>query len=197
MIHSKRLLLILLALVILTFLVVACVGGSQIAGTPTPEAKVETEPTPTRELLKPESTESPSPTKTVPSATSGPVPSTDTPTSETKALPTKVINWDQAKDYTDSFVSGTSISVCGPVVGTSTDRDSQGNPTHAYLYIGKSPPDPGRFMVAIPGRIRNEFANRDPENYYLGKDICVTGLIKKGPRWSLPMISVEKPTQIE
>ena len=117
MIHSKRLLLILLALVILTFLVVACGDGSQIAGTPTPEAKVKTEPTPTEELLKPESTESPSPTKTVPSATSGPVPSTDTPTSETKVetkpSPTEVINWDQAKDHTDSFVSGTSILVCG------------------------------------------------------------------------------------
>jgi hypothetical protein len=140
--------------------------------------------------------ESPSPTKTVPSATSEPVPSTDTPTSETKVKtkpsPTEVINWDQSKDYI-----GASISVCGPVVGTSTDRDSQGNPTHAYLYIGKSPPDPDGFVVKIPGRIRNEFANRDPENYYLGKDICVTGLIKKGPRWSLPMISVEKPTQIE
>jgi hypothetical protein len=168
MIHSKRLLLILLALVILTFLVVACVGGSQIAGTPTPEAKVETEPTPTRELLKPESTESPSPTKT------------------------DVINWDQGKDYI-----GTSISVCGPVVDTNTDRDSQGNPTHAYLNIGKSSPDPGRFMVAIPGRIRNEFANRDPENYYLGKNICVTGLIKKSPQESLPVIVVENPTQIE
>jgi hypothetical protein len=63
--------------------------------------------------------------------------------------------------------------------------------------ISVTPPDPDGFVVKIPGRIRNEFANRDPENYYLGKDICVTGLIKKGPRWSLPMISVEKPTQIE
>jgi len=63
--------------------------------------------------------------------------------------------------------------------------------------ISVTPPDPDGFVVKIPGRIRNEFANRDPENYYLGKDICVTGFIKKGPQWSLPMISVEKPTQIE
>jgi len=137
----------LIILVILTFLVVACGGGSQIAGTPTPEAKVETEPS-----------------------------------------PTDIINWDQAKDYI-----GASISVCGPVVGTNTDRDSQGNPTHAYLYIGKSPPDPDRFVLKIPGSIRTEFANRDPENYYLGKDICVTGLIKKGPQWSLPMIALRMP----
>ena len=67
----------LIILVILTFLVVACGGGSQIAGTPTPEAKVETKPPPTEELLTPEPTESPSPTKTGPSATSAPVPSTD------------------------------------------------------------------------------------------------------------------------
>ena len=95
------------------------------------------------------------------------VPPTDTLTPvakvQTKPSSTSVISWDQGKDY-----MGTSTTLCGPVIGTNTDRDSQGNPTHASLYIGKPFSDLGRFVVKISGRIRTDFANRDPENYYLG-----------------------------
>ena len=139
------------------------------------------------------------PTKPVPTATLTPVPLTDTPTPgakvETKPSSTNVISWGQGKDYT-----GTNTTLCGPVIDTYTDRGSQGNPTYATLYIGKPSSDPGRFVVKISGRIRTEFANRDPENYYLGKDICITGLIKKtmDPQIpGIPGIIVENPTQIE
>ena len=127
------------------------------------------------------------------------VPPTDTLTPvakvQTKPSSTSVISWDQGKDY-----MGTSTTLCGPVIGTNTDRDSQGNPTHASLYIGKPFSDPGRFVVKISGRIRTDFANRDPENYYLGKSICITGLIKKikdQQESGIPGIIVDNPSQIE
>ena len=127
------------------------------------------------------------------------VPPTDTLTpvakGQTKPSSTSVISWDQGKDY-----MGTSTTLCGPVIGTNTDRDSQGNPTHASLYIGKPFSDPGRFVVKISGRIRTDFANRDPENYYLGKSICITGLIKKikdQQESGIPGIIVDNPSQIE
>jgi hypothetical protein len=116
---------------------------------------------------------------------------------QTKPSSTSVISWDQGKDY-----MGTSTTLCGPVIGTNTDRDSQGNPMYgsASLYIGKPFSDPGRFVVKITGRIRGEFANRDPENYYLGKSICITGLIKKikdQQESGIPGIIVDNPSQIE
>jgi len=198
-------------------LLVACGGGSQIADTPTPEAKVVAkaiaQPTPTKEPPKSEPAKPPA-SKPIPiearptalakvaevaSATT-PVPTpSDTPIPDakvqTKPSSTSVISWDQGKDYI-----GTSTTLCGPVIGTTTDRGSQGNPTHAYLYIGKPSSDPGRFVVKITGRIRGEFANRDPENYYLGKSICITGLIKKikdQQESGIPGIIVDNPSQIE
>ena len=127
------------------------------------------------------------------------VPPTDTLTPvakvQTKPSSMSVISWDQGKDY-----MGTSTTLCGPVIGTNTDRDSQGNPTHASLYIGKPFSDPGRFVVKISGRIRTDFANTDPENYYLGKSICITGLIKKikdQQESGIPGIIVDNPSQIE
>ena len=135
-------------------------------------------------------------TADTPSPTATPE-STPTPVAEAETKPssTSVINWDLGKDYV-----GTSTTLCGPVIGTNTDRGSQGNPTNAYLYIGKPSSDPGRFVVKISGRIRTDFPNRDPENYYLGKDICITGLIKKimdQQESGIPGIIVENPTQIE
>ncbi|MDP7628166.1 MAG: hypothetical protein QF530_09700, partial [SAR202 cluster bacterium] len=88
--------------------------------------------------------------------------------------------------------------VVWPVVGTYTDR-GYSHP-NATLYIGKPFTDPDRFVVKISARIRTEFANKSPENYYLGKDICITGLIKriKDPQSPPhPGIIVENSTQIE
>ena len=59
-------------------LLVACGGGSQIADTPPPEAKVvakiEVEPSPTKEPPKPEPTKSPAPTEVPPTPTATPTP---------------------------------------------------------------------------------------------------------------------------
>ncbi len=106
-----------------------------------------------------------------------------------------VISWDQGKDYI-----GTNTTLCGPVVGTYTDRGSQGNSTNATLYIGKPFSDPDRFVVKIVARIRTDFPNKSPENYYLSKDICITGLIKRIMDQQVPGIPgiiVENSTQIE
>jgi len=153
-------------------LLAACGGGTQTADTPSPEAKVVAQaiaqPTPTKEPPKPEPTRpptsKPSPTEARPTAqakapevasATTPVPTpSDTPIPDakvqTKPSSTSVISWDQGKDYI-----GTSTTLCGPVIGTTTDRGSQGNPTHAYLYIGKPSSDPGRFVVKIPGFVPN------------------------------------------
>ena len=59
---------------------VACGGGSQIADTPSSEAKVvakvEVEPTPTKEPPKPELTKPPTATEMAPSATPATLPTT-------------------------------------------------------------------------------------------------------------------------
>ena len=65
--------------------------------------------------------------------------------------------------------------VCGPVVDTAYASGSSGKPT--FLNIGRSYPDPERFTVVIWNDNRNNFPAQ-PENYYLGKNICVDGVIE-------------------
>ncbi|MDP7579445.1 MAG: hypothetical protein QGF12_07930 [SAR202 cluster bacterium] len=128
-----------------------------------------------------------------------PVPSMDAPTPEAKVeaapSPENVISWDEGDNYINSRAT-----VSGLVVGTNTDRGSQGNPTNAYLCIGKHSPDIGRFVVKILGRIQTEFASGGSENYYLVKNICIPGLIKMAKdqqKSETTGLFVETPTQNE
>jgi hypothetical protein len=82
----------------------------------------------------------------------------------------KGLNWNEAKSWAGEFKV-----VCGPVVDTAYASGSSGKPT--FLNIGRSYPDPERFTVVIWDGNRANFP-RQPENYYLGKDICVDGLIE-------------------
>lgn len=97
------------------------------------------------------------------------------------------IQWNEAKYYIGEFKT-----VCGTVVGTYYDVTSNGQPT--FLNIGKPYPDPDRFIVIIPGEDRGKFSS-PPEDYYLGKNINVIGLIMEYE--GIAKIEVWRPSQIE
>ena len=92
------------------------------------------------------------------------------PTHTPTPIPPDSIRWDKAKTYVGEFKI-----VCGPVVDTAYASGSTGKPT--FLNLGRSYPDPERFTVVIWDGNRANFPAQ-PENYYLGKDICVDGLIE-------------------
>lgn len=97
------------------------------------------------------------------------------------------IQWNEAKYYI-----GERKTVCGTVVGTHYDGTSNGQLT--FLNIGKPDPDPNRFIVIIPGEDRGKFSS-PPEEYYLGKNINVIGLIMEYE--GIAKIEVWRPSQIE
>jgi hypothetical protein len=104
-----------------------------------------------------------------------------------KELPSGAIWWYEAKDHI-----GDRLTVCGPVVDSNWASGSSGKPT--FLNIGKPYPDPDRFTVVIWIDYRSNFP-QSPEDYYLGKTICVTGLITEYE--GIAQIEAQSPTQIE
>ena len=102
----------------------------------------------------------------------------------------ETVPWDKAKDHI-----GERTTVSGPVVDTHWASGSNGKPT--FLNIGKPYPDPDRFTVVIWIDNRGNFPQA-PEVYYLGKTICVTGLIDEYPKGSgSAQIEVKDPSQIQ
>ena len=101
-------------------------------------------------------------------------------------LPAGAISWDKAKDHI-----GDRTTVYGPVAGTNYGATSNGRPT--WINIGKDYPSSERFVVIIWGENRGNFPQA-PEVYYLGKTICVTGLIQEYN--GVPQIEVTEPSQI-
>ena len=101
--------------------------------------------------------------------------------------PEETVGWDKA----DRHISERT-TVCGPVVHAKWDSDSEGKPT--FLYLGTPFPHPKQFMVVIRIDYRANFP-QPPETYYLGKTICVTGLIEQHN--GIPQIEVKTPDQIE
>lgn len=97
------------------------------------------------------------------------------------------VAWHQAKDHI-----GERTTVCGPVVDTHWASGSKGKPT--FLNIGRDYPNPDRFTVVIWIDCRANFSE-PPERYYLGKTICVTGLIQEYE--GVPQIEVCYPSKIQ
>ncbi len=106
---------------------------------------------------------------------------------EDKELPSGSIQWNEAKDHI-----GDRLTVCGPVVDSYWSSGSSGKPT--FLNIGKPYPDPQRFTVVIWDDYRANFP-QPPEEYYLGKTICVTGLIEEYN--GSPQIEAQQLSQIQ
>ena len=91
------------------------------------------------------------------------------PTLSPTPYPTNAISWHEAKNHI-----GERTTVCGPVVDATWASSSNSKPT--FLNLGEPYPDPDRFTVVIWIQYRSNFPQA-PEDYYLGKTICVTGLI--------------------
>ena len=104
-----------------------------------------------------------------------------------KELPPGSISWSEAK-----YHIGERTTVCGPVVDATWASGSNGKPT--FLNLGKPYPDPDRFTVVIWIQYRSNFPQA-PEEYYLGKTICVTGLIDEYK--GIPQIEVKYPSEIQ
>jgi len=123
-----------------------------------------------------------------PALTRAPAPELTPPPS-----PLGAVSWDEAK-----YHLGERTTVCGPVVSTYFAEGSAGKPT--FLNIGKPYPDSDRFTVVIWIQNRAKFLSalpEPPEDYYLGKTICVTGLIDEYPKGSgSAQIQVTDPSQI-
>jgi len=96
-------------------------------------------------------------------------------------------DWSQAINHV-----GEQLTICGPVVSTNYATASNGSPT--FMNIGKPYPDSNRFIVLIWGNNRHNFLF-EPESYYLGKNICVTGVITKYD--GVAQIEVSSPSQIK
>ncbi len=122
-----------------------------------------------------------------PSTAPEPSPKAETPPTPKAGLPADAISWDKAKDHI-----GDRATVWGLVAGTRYGATSSGKPT--WLNIGRDYPSSERFVVIIWGENRGNFP-QPPEDYYLGKTICVTGLIQEYE--GIPQIEVTDPSQIE
>ena len=94
--------------------------------------------------------------------------------SETTAPPTAfvpdAIDCSEAAAYV-----GEIETVCGEVVDSKYAPETNGQPT--FLNLCKPYPDPDRFTVLIWGRNRQNFPP-NPEQFYLGRKICVSGLVE-------------------
>ena len=65
--------------------------------------------------------------------------------------------------------------MCGRVVDSIYASGSKSNPT--FLTMGNDYPDLPRFTIVIWGRNQGNFPSQ-PEDYYLGSTVCVTGEIE-------------------
>lgn len=104
-----------------------------------------------------------------------------------QTLPSNTITWDEAENHV-----GERAIVCGPVINTHYASTSKGKPT--FLNIGQDYPSPNRFTIVIWDDYRDNFPQA-PDVYYLGKTICVTGLITEYE--GVPEVEVKSPSQIQ
>ena len=138
----------------------------------------------------PSGSEPPSPPP--PTSPSGSEPPSPAPTSPPgpeppPPPPPQGISWDEAK-----YHKGERTTVYGPVVDTYWASGSKGKPT--FLNIGKPYPNPDRFVVVIWIDNRGNFPS-SPEDYYIGKNIYITGLIQ--PYNGIPQIEATDSSQIQ
>lgn len=111
------------------------------------------------------------------------------PKPQEPALPSGVISWKDAAKHIGEYVT-----VEGKVVDSKGYVFKGGRGTASFLNIGKPYPEPDRFTVVIWPEDRSRFPE-EPENYYLGKKVRVSGRIKKYK--GTPEIILRDPNKIE
>jgi len=104
------------------------------------------------------------------------------------ALPSGVISWKDAAKHI-----GKDVTVEGKIVD-SKGYVMRGKGTASFLNIGKPYPEPDRFTVVIWPEDRSRFP-KEPENYYLGKRVRVSGRI--GTYKGSPQIILRDPSKIK
>ena len=107
--------------------------------------------------------------------------------SVTASIPDGAIEWTEASAHI-----GETVSVYGPVKGSSYMPESEGQ--HTYVDIGAEYPDEHRASMDIPGESRGNFPG-DPESIYLGKMVCVTGEVYEHD--GIPYIRVASADQVK
>jgi hypothetical protein len=105
----------------------------------------------------------------------------------TRFTPVNKIQWHEAAAHI-----GQSMLVCGPVAGTHNASTIVGSPT--LINLGVDYPNAQRFTIVIWGSNQANFTS-PPEQYYLGKTLCVGGIINLFQ--GTADIEVSKPGQIE
>lgn len=111
------------------------------------------------------------------------------PKPQPPALPSGVISWKDAAKHV-----GKHKTVEGRIVDSKGYVFRGGKGTASFLNIGKPYPDPDRFTVVIWPEDRSRFPG-EPENYYLGKKVRVSGRI--GTYKGSPQIILKSPSQIK
>ena len=108
-------------------------------------------------------------------------------------LPPDAIPWDEAK-----YHIAEQTTVCGTVVDVNwfSEWPTESAGEHTLLNMGNPDPDPERFIVVILSHNLDNFP-QSPEEYYLGKTICVTGLITDILYQGVPQMEVKDPSLIQ
>lgn len=88
-------------------------------------------------------------------------------TASAPKAPEGAIDWREAAQHV-----GKTVTICGPVAGSTYADESNGQPT--YIDLGISYPDTSRVSMVVWGEDRGSFSE-PPEDMYLGRTVCVTG----------------------
>lgn len=107
------------------------------------------------------------------------------------SITTLIVNAQTLTTYQAKNHIGKNQTVCGKVQGTYFARNSNGAPTFINL-DGSYPNQP--FNIVIWEQYRSAFKSA-PENYYMGKNLCVNGTIEEYK--GIPNIEAQSPSQIK
>ncbi len=166
---KKKGVLPFMPLLLVSVLLIGCDSANDMSAVSSPVLPEE-QPTPSRTLKPPmDPIPVPEPEPEPEPELQSPAPPVEEEHTVTVTPRPQEISWDRAKNHI-----GESATVCGTVASARYMSDVSGKPT--FLYIGKPYPAPDRFTVIIWGENREKF-NSPPERFYLGKTICVRGVI--------------------
>ena len=110
-----------------------------------------------------------------------------TPPATQIPLPQGAIYWYDVKSHGNKYYG----TVCGLIVDGAYASSSNGTPT--FLNLGNKYPDPDRFEIVIWKENLPKFPPH-PEQFYIGKFICVSGLVSEYK--GVPEVFISEKNQI-